>query len=151
MPRSCLSHSWYPDKTTWRTSPRAHAMYYSHYGGVCQWRQWSDWCESDCPLLALVLLTGVGREQWQQGGSCSSLWKYYRVVINQGLENRGLQTQSVFFISYSCWPGSHLFSEVEGPYFELPYNISPICIYSCHLLHFLANPLNTMLMPTSIN
>ena len=32
----------------------------------------------------------------------------------------GLQMQTVFFISYGCWPGNHVFSELDGPCLELP-------------------------------
>ena len=75
-----------------------------------------DQCERDhTPPPALVLLIGLGREQWQQGGSCGSVCKCYKVVINtRALRRLGLQIQALFLTPYGSWPGSHLFSEVEG-------------------------------------
>ena len=81
----------------------------------------ADGCKMSWTLHpAVVLLRGLGREQWQWGGSHGSLWERYRVGINTGAF-RGWEIQTVVPAPYGCWPGSLLFSEVKGPYLELPH------------------------------
>ena len=49
----------------------------------------ADGCKMGWTLHpAVVLLRGLGREQWQWGGSHGSLWERYRVGINTGAFRR---------------------------------------------------------------